>query len=63
MEDTSKIHSSWLGELKNEFEAPYFIELNSFLEDEEKLNTIYPQPQLIFEAFKTLYVPVILVSI
>ena len=52
MEDTSKIHSSWLGELKNEFEAPYFIELNSFLEDEEKLNTIYPQPQLIFEAFK-----------
>ncbi len=52
MEDTSKIHSSWLGELKNEFEAPYFIELNSFLVNEEKLNTIYPKPQLIFEAFK-----------
>jgi uracil-DNA glycosylase len=45
------IHQSWLNELKDEFEQPYFKELKAFLVRERQLNTVYPPGRLIFSAF------------
>lgn len=46
-----QIDESWLKELKEEFEAPYFKELKAFLTEEKKTHTIYPPGPQIFSAF------------
>jgi uracil-DNA glycosylase len=45
------IHPSWLSELKDEFDKPYFKELKKFLVEEKKKHTVYPPGKLIFSAF------------
>ncbi len=45
------IHESWLRILKDEFSAPYFIELKRFLIGEKARYTVYPPGKLIFAAF------------
>lgn len=46
-----KIEPSWAVRLQNEFEKPYFNSLVDFVRTEYSNNTIYPPPQLIFNAF------------
>ena len=47
------LHPSWLPALQNEFQKPYMLGLNQFLEQEYKQGTIvYPKPSDIFNAFK-----------
>lgn len=46
-----KIESSWKEKLKEEFEKPYFQELISFVKQEYKTQTIYPEGKNIFRAF------------
>ena len=48
---SSKIHSSWLVKLQNEFNSPYFTTLNLFLKEEMNTQNIYPNKGNIFEAF------------
>lgn len=45
-----KITNNWYEILKTEFEKPYFQSLKAFLEDEYKNQTIYPNPNNIFNA-------------
>lgn len=45
------IENSWKQELSEEFKAPYFFELKSFLLDEKKKFLIYPPGSEIFSAF------------
>lgn len=45
------IHSSWKNVLQNEFDKPYFKELQSFLDGEYSRNTCFPGAENIFEAF------------
>ncbi len=45
-----KITKSWANVLKNEFEKPYFKQLQQFLEDEYSSHTIYPAMEDIFNA-------------
>jgi uracil-DNA glycosylase len=46
-----KIDESWKDMLKDEFKAPYFADLKSFLIEEKKKQTVYPPGSLIFNAF------------
>lgn len=45
------IENSWKQELSEEFKAPYFFELKSFLLEEKKKFLIYPPGSEIFSAF------------
>ena len=45
-----KIAKSWYELLKDEFEKPYYIELQKFLVDEYKHYTIYPEADNVFNA-------------
>lgn len=45
------IEQSWLGELKGEFDSPYFLELKKFLLEEKTKYRIYPPGPDIFAAF------------
>lgn len=45
------IHDSWKKVLNEEFNKPYFKELNEFVSEEYKNNTCYPKHTNIFEAF------------
>lgn len=46
-----KIHESWQGHLKGEFEQPYFTSLAGYIKSEYKNNTCYPPGKEIFAAF------------
>ncbi|GAB4330937.1 MAG: uracil-DNA glycosylase [Bacteroidales bacterium] len=46
-----QIEKGWLSELYNEFQAPYFRDLKSFLVEEKKKYRIYPPGSEIFAAF------------
>lgn len=45
------IEEGWKDVLWDEFQAPYFRELKTFLEEERKRHTIYPPGKCIFNAF------------
>lgn len=45
------IEASWLQVLEEEFRAPYFAQLKSFLVEEKKNNVVFPPGSLIFNAF------------
>mgnify|MGYP001213465798 CR=1 FL=1 len=45
------IHFSWKSVLSEQFEAPYFAELKSFLLMEKQKHIVYPPGNLIFNAF------------
>jgi len=45
------IHPAWKALLSEQFDAPYFSELKSFLIAEKKNNVVYPPGNLIFNAF------------
>ena len=45
------IEEKWYEALKNEFEAPYFADLKSFLIEEKKQHMVFPPSPLIFNAF------------
>lgn len=45
------IEASWLEILEEEFRAPYFAQLKSFLVEEKKNNVVFPPGSLIFNAF------------
>ncbi len=47
-----QIEKSWKEKLSSEFEKPYFKELTSFVKEEYKRATVYPQPKNIFRAFE-----------
>lgn len=47
-----KIHDSWKGHLKGEFEKPYFRELVEFVKAEYTHKKVYPPPSHIFRAFE-----------
>lgn len=47
-----KIENSWKGQLKDEFEKPYFKNLTDFVRDEYKTKQIFPPAKLIFNAFE-----------
>lgn len=46
-----KLEASWLEQLQDEFEKPYFTELKSFLVEERATNVVYPPGGRIFAAF------------
>jgi uracil-DNA glycosylase len=46
-----QIEESWKEVLRDEFGAPYFMELTEFLREEKKKHIIYPPGPLIFSAF------------
>lgn len=48
-----RITKSWSTLLKNEFEKPYFKDLQSFLEKEYNTYTVYPAMENIFNALNT----------
>jgi uracil-DNA glycosylase len=49
-----QIESSWKGQLKTEFDQPYFQSLVTFLKKEKQAGkTVYPPGSLIFNAFNT----------
>lgn len=48
-----KIHESWGNALKREFANPYMDELKTFLLEEKKSYTVFPQSNHIFNAFNT----------
>ncbi len=45
------IHPAWKALLSEQFEAPYFSKLKSFLLTEKRDHTVYPPGNLIFNAF------------
>ncbi len=46
-----KLHASWLSRLQSEFDAPYMLDLKTYLEDERKLGKIiYPKGKEWFHA-------------
>ena len=47
-----KLEPSWKEALKEEFSAPYFKELTSFVRAEYGTGTVYPHPKNIFRAFE-----------
>jgi uracil-DNA glycosylase len=54
MKSSVQIEQSWYDALEQEFEQPYFQAIKSFLLAEKTAGkTIYPQGQLIFNAFNT----------
>ena len=46
-----QIHESWLRELKQEFQKPYFLSLMAFIESEYTSHTCHPEIENIFAAF------------
>lgn len=46
-----EIHESWKKILNEQFTAPYFSQLKSFLVEEKKKHTLYPPGNQIFSAF------------
>lgn len=49
----TSLHPSWLPVLQDEFQKPYMLGLNQFLEQENEQGTIvYPNPSDVFNAFK-----------
>ena len=46
-----EIDETWLKVLKDEFYAPYFLELKMFIIEEKKNHIVYPSGPLIFNAF------------
>ncbi len=46
-----QIHESWLRELKQEFQKPYFLSLMAFVESEYTSHTCHPEIENIFAAF------------
>lgn len=46
-----KIEPSWKEALKDEFSKPYFESLANFVKWEYEINTVYPPPRFIFNAF------------
>ena len=44
------IAKSWYDLLKDEFEKPYYKNLEKFLENEYNTKTIYPKPELVFNS-------------
>ena len=46
-----EIEENWYAFLKNEFEAPYFADIKSFLIQEKRQYIVYPPSKLIFNAF------------
>lgn len=54
MWDNIKLHKSWLDYLASEFDADYMLKLRQFLLDEKKnQKIIFPEDDLIFNAFNT----------
>ena len=49
-----QLHESWLEQIGDEFEKPYFKELKAFLTEEKKNQLIYPPGSRIFAALNTL---------
>ena len=45
-----KLAKNWAEILSGEFEKPYFKNLQSFLENEYRTRTVYPQPENVFSA-------------
>lgn len=50
-EPNPQIEESWREALRDEFEAPYFLELKKFLQEEVKTRRIFPPGAQIFSAF------------
>jgi uracil-DNA glycosylase len=50
--NTKLFQNSWSSRIKNEFNDPYFKELEDFLRKERKLTTVYPKDQDVFRAFE-----------
>ena len=44
------IRKSWYDLLKDEFDKPYYKELENFLKKEYETKTIYPKPENVFNA-------------
>lgn len=55
------IEESWRETLRDEFEAPYFIQLKEFLKKEKKFYRIFPPGSQIFSAFN--YTPLTAVKV
>lgn len=51
LEDKVKINQSWLHKLQNEFNQPYFQKLKQFVQDQYNDSVVYPDKELIYEAF------------
>ena len=51
LEDKVKINQSWLDRLQSEFNQPYFQKLNQFVQDQYNDSVVYPDKELIYEAF------------
>lgn len=49
--DEIKIENSWKEVLKDEFKAPYFLQIKKNLLEAKKNNIVYPPSSLIFNAF------------
>ncbi len=47
-----RIEPSWKEVLQQEFSAPYFLELSSFVKSEYLHSTVYPSPKFLFRAFE-----------
>ena len=47
-----ELPDSWKTELAEEFDKPYFKELENFVAQERKSKTIYPAPEHVFSAFE-----------
>lgn len=45
------IEESWIEQLKEEFDKPYFQRLTDFVQQEYRSETVYPPAKLIFNAF------------
>jgi uracil-DNA glycosylase len=52
-EKRPQVHESWLEQLGEEFEKPYFKELKAFLTEEKKTQLIYPPGPRIFAALNS----------
>ena len=46
-----EIEDGWKNVLKEQFTAPYFVNLKAFLEDEKKKHVVFPPGNQIFSAF------------
>ncbi|MBG0782261.1 MAG: uracil-DNA glycosylase [Bacteroidales bacterium] len=58
-----EIEASWYKVLKDEFEAPYFLPLKRFIQEEMKQYKIFPPAKLIFNAFNKTPLPAVKVVI
>jgi uracil-DNA glycosylase len=58
-----EIEASWYKVLKDEFEAPYFLALKRFIQEEMKQYRIFPPAKLIFNAFNKTPLPAVKVVI